>query len=270
MDEVFGDAAMAMVVGDLNQLTSVLDASPDLVSQESSVGHPTLLQLVACEAHNLPDPAASAEVLIGRGAPLDGPLVAAAGCGSIAVLNTILDAGAPVGGVTEWTPLDEAIYWDQGDTIKVLLDRGATAHRLRITAGLGRADAIANWFDDTVLRADAGPVASPFAETVPEDRANDPTDIIDHAFVMAVNAGHRETGEALLERGARINAKPPGFHWQGAALHAACWRGNVELVDWLLSVGADPTLRDDMVDADAVGWAAYHEHHELAERLRSR
>ena len=47
------------------------------------------------------------------------------------------------------------------------------------------------------------------------------------------------------------------------ALHAACWRGDAELVAWLCAIGADPTIRDGLVDADAAGWATHHGHPEL-------
>ena len=68
--------------------------------------------------------------------------------------------------------------------------------------------------------------ARPFDDTVPDELANDPQSILDHAFVMSVNCGNREVAETLLGRGAEVNATPPGYHWRGTALHAACWRGD--------------------------------------------
>jgi len=60
-----------------------------------------------------------------------------------------------------------------------------------------------------------------------------------------------------------VNARPPGYHWRGTALHAAIWRGDSALVAWLMSAGADPSIRDESVDSDAAGWAIHHGHHEL-------
>lgn len=95
-------------------------------------------------------------------------------------------------------------------------------------------------------------------------------DVVDNAFVLAAQNGHRECAGWLLGRGARVNAKPPGFHWGGTALHAAVWHGDVAMVDWLLEQGADPTVRDTMVRADAVGWARHHGHLDVLAVLESR
>ena len=267
MDEVFGAAAMAIVSGDHDELRALLDASPELASLRSSVSHPTLLQLVACEAANLPDPVESARVLVQAGAPLDEPLIAAAGCGSTDIVDLLLDHGADIDTGARWSPLDEAIYWNLLDVARHLLERGATIRALSTAAGLGHPAAVDRFFDDGTLQADAGPIGSPFVDTVPVDRANDPQDIIDHAFVMAANSGQQAVAATLLARGAEINATPPGYHWHGAAIHAAAWRGDEHLVRWLLDAGADPAMRDGMVDSDAAGWARHHGHDHLLDLL---
>jgi len=84
---------------------------------------------------------------------------------------------------------------------------------------------------------------------------------------MAVDNGRREAAELLLRRGAEVNAKPPGFQWHGTALHAAAASGDRALVEWMLSVGADPTITDGMVGSNAAGWATHHGHDELLELL---
>ena len=116
-----------------------------------------------------------------------------------------------------------------------------------------------------VLAGDAGPIGSPFPDTIPADLARDPRSIIDHAFVMAVNSGQQAAAATLLDVGAKINAKPPGYHWRGTALHAAVWRGDRDLVEWLLELGADPEIRDGLAHSNAAGWANHHGHPELVE-----
>jgi hypothetical protein len=37
------------------------------------------------------------------------------------------------------------------------------------------------------------------------------------------------------------------------------------MVEWLLSIGADPSIRDGLVDIDAAGWAIHHGHIELVQ-----
>lgn len=173
----------------------------------------------------------------------------------------MLERGTPVDGVASWTPLDEAIYWCQTDIARDLAGRGASMARLRRAAGLGDMDAIDGFFDAAgQLIAMAGPIASPWGQEGAIDGGDASQNILDHAFVMAVNTRQADAATTLLARGARINAKPPGFHWNGTALHAACWRGDRDLVDWLLDEGADPSITDDMdgVGVDAIAWARHH------------
>ena len=274
MDAEFGPAALAIVAGELDTLADLLAADPGLATRRSSVGHPTLLQLIACEEGHVAEPVGAARLLVEAGAEVDGPLVAAAGCDARATLEFLLDAGASAEPDVTWTPLDEALYWDNTEMADLLLERGARIRRLRNAAGLGDLDAISRFIvddghDRAELTADAGPLGSPFPETVTAEHAEDPQAIIDHAFVMAVNSGHQAAAEYLLKHGAKVNAIPPGYHWRGTALHAACWRGDGPMVEWLLSVGADPSISDGMdgVGADAIGWARHHGHEHLVALL---
>ena len=263
MDEEVGEAALAIFAGDIDRLAALIAADPGLATRSSSVGHPTLLQLVACEAAQLPHPVESARILVECGAATGSPLVAAAGCGSRSVLEYLLDEGADVDGDRRWTPLDEALYWANRDIAPILLRRGAHIRALSTAAGLGDVALVDGFFDGGVLAATAGPIGSPFPDTVPDDLARDPQSILDHAFVMAVNAGQQAAAEDLLDRGAEVNARPPGYHWRGTALHAAVWRGDPAVVTWLLSSGADPSIRDGLADSDAAGWATHHGRPEL-------
>ncbi len=267
MDEDFGPAAMAIFVGDLDELGRLLSDDPSLSSRRSSVGHPTLLQLVACEEPKLADPVGAARLLFEAGAATGQPLVAAAGCDSRAVLELLLDLGVGVDGEDPWTPLDEALYWSNHDIAAFLIERGAEVRSLRAAAGLGDMARLNHFFVDGPVGSDAGPIHSPFPETVSATEAVDPQAIVDHAFVMAVNNGRRPAAGLLEAKGARVNAKPPGYHWHGTALHAAVWRGDAAMVEWLLSIGADKTVRDGLADSDAIGWARHHGHPEIADLL---
>lgn len=269
MDDEFEGPASAIFLGDLDGLQEVLDTDPSWATKTSSVGHSTLLELVACEAQNIENPVGSARLLLQAGAKTHSPLVSAAGCNSHDVLALLLDEGVGIEGEAVWTPLDEAVYWANHDIAAFLVERGASVRALSTAAGLGDVQAMEGYFNaDGSLHEGAGPIASPFADTVPGELADDPESIVDHAFVMAANAGKKPSAEWLLERGARVNSVPPGYHWKGTALHAACWRGEAELVRWLIGAGADPTIRDGLADSDAVGWAIHHGHPELVPILK--
>ncbi len=268
MDEEFGPAALAIYGGELDELRSLLQVDSGLATRVSSCGHPTLLQLVACEEASLADPVGAAEILIDAGAATHSPLVAAAGCASRAVLELLLDRGVHIDGEDPtWTPLDEALYWANHEIAELLLERGARIRALSTAAGLGDVEAIESFFAGEELSPNAGPVGSPFPETVPDELAADTTSILGHAFVMAVNAGQRQAAQLLFDRGLDVNSVPPGYHWRGTALHAAVWRGDRSLVEWLLSLGADVTIRDGLANSDAAGWARHHGHDDLIEVL---
>jgi len=196
------------------------------------------------------------------------PLVAAASVDAREVLRFLLDRGAAIE-ASPWTPLDEALYWRHLELADFLVDRGAKPRSLRATAGLGRTSELERFFARGELQTQAGPIRSPFPDTVPLGRANEPQDILNNAFVTAVNTGRRQAAALLLDRGAQLNAKPPGFHWRGTALHAAVWHGDADMVRWLIDEGAGPFIQDDLAGADAAGWAAHHGHPELLVLLRS-
>ncbi len=200
MDAEFGPAAIAIVVGDLDALGELLSADPELALRESSCSHPTLLQLVACEEMNIADPVGAARLLVDAGAETFLPLVAAAGCNSTAIVDFLLNSGTSVDREDVWTPLDEALYWSNRDMAALLVDRGAEVRSLRAAAGLGATELVEGFFENGSLTAEAGPVRSPFPDTVPKEVANDHAAIVDNAFVMAINNGCGETARQLYRR----------------------------------------------------------------------
>jgi ankyrin repeat protein len=267
VDPEFEAAVLAIYTGQLGDLDTELDTNPGLVTRRSSSGHPTLLQLVACEEDDLVDPVGAARALVDRGAETWFPVVSAAGCNSAAVLTFLIERGAAYDRDDTWTPLEEALYWNSRDTVQLLVEHGAPIRSLAAAAGLGDLEALDRFLSEP-LGGDAGPVRSPFPDTVPDELANEPQAIIDHGFVMAANTGRLDAAKRLHAAGARVNEPPPGYHWKGTALHAACWRGDPAMVTWLSSVGADPTIRDGLADADAAGWASHHGHPELIPLLQ--
>ena len=84
------------------------------------------------------------------------------------------------------------------------------------------------------------------------------------ALVESAGLGERDIVLALLDAGVNANFR----RGDGAtALHQAAFNGNGELVRELLAHGADPTLRDNVFDGNAAGWAHAGGHEALASSL---
>jgi ankyrin repeat protein len=186
---------------------------------------------------------------------------------NVEAIPLLLAAGAAINGNGTWSPIEDALAFGKHRIVRLLLERGATIHNLRIAAGVGRADLIEGFFHpDGSLKAEAGKLAWPFGEPA-EGWSQDPQDIIDNAFVYACRSGRIEAAERLLQHGARINAIPPGFDYAGTGLHYAAMEGHRPTVDYLLAHSADPRIKDKKVSSTPAGWAEHGGHPEIEELL---
>jgi ankyrin repeat protein/ketosteroid isomerase-like protein len=80
-------------------------------------------------------------------------------------------------------------------------------------------------------------------------------------LVRAAEEGSRAAVALLIELGFDVNARR-----RTAPLHEAALRGDIPMIELLLSHGADPDLRDTGYHATPAGWAEHHGHPE-AQRL---
>ena len=289
MEPSFQAAVAAVRSGDLEQFKAALKADPSLATARSSQSHSTLLYCVALDGNGKPNNVEMARILVDAGAPVDGPLVAAASIDNATVAELLLDRGAAIDGNGRWSPIEEALYWSSRDSLALLLKRGARVRNLRIAAGLGRTDLIAAFFDDSgALKPTAGGVEWPFGSLEQLERSNydartkrelldrmrgwrqDQQGVIDNAFVYACMHGRIEAAQLLLEKGAAIDAIPGGFDFAGTGLHYAAHNGHRAMVEFLLERGADPSIKDTKVNSDVAGWAEHAGHTEIVELLRRR
>jgi ankyrin repeat protein len=198
----------------------------------------------------------------------------------------LLDHGTAIDGTGGWSPLEEALYWNNQNVVRLLLERGAKMQNLRIAAGLGRTDLIESYFNaDGMLKPEAGKIDWPFgslgaiaASNHPEkgkqsltDRVNawsqDQQGIVNNAFIYACMHGHIDAATLLLNRGAEINVIPGGFDYAGTGLHYAALNGHRAMVEWLLAHGAARNVKDTKVGSTAAGWAEHGGHPELRDLL---
>lgn len=276
MDLKFWPAVAAIRAGDLSKLKVLISDDPPLATARSSTSHPTLLQCLVLDGANLSNKIAMAQVLIDKGADIDGALASAASIDNVEAAEALLDAGAKVDGVGCWTPLEEALYWRNQRVTDLLLKRGASVHNLRIAAGLGKVDLIESFFNpDGSLKPEAGRIDWPFGDLPcveqPEaEQSAERQNIINNAFIYACAHNRLEAARLLMQNGAEINAIPPGFDYAGTALHNAALHGHREMVEFLIAAGANPNIKDTKVNNTAAGWADYGGHPELRDYLLER
>ena len=283
MDAKFHPAIAAIKSDNLEGLRALLQQDPALATARSSCSHPTLLQCLALEAVHVPNKVAMAQLLIDAGAEINGPLGAAACIDNVEIARFLLDAGADLNGDGSWSPLEEALYWNNQGVIALLLERGATVHNLRLAAGLGRTDLVEGSFEsDGSLKPEAGKIAWPFGDpevsTLPlkikEELqtkvfawSNDRQSVINNALIYACMHNQIETARLLLQQGVEINAIPPGFDFSGTGLHYAALNGHRAMVEFLLEQGADLNIKDSKVGSTPAGWADHGGHTELKDYL---
>ncbi len=287
MDAKFHPAIDAMRAGDVDKFKALLAADPALVTSRSSRSHPTLLQAVVLDGKDKPKNVEMVRALIDAGAELNEPLVAAASIGNRAAAELLLDHGAAIDGTGGWSPLEEALYWNNQNVTALLLDRGAKVQNLRTAAALGRTDLIESYFHaDGSLKPEAGRIDWPFGNLDSiacsnhdaagkqslADRVNawsqDRQGIVDNAFVYACMHGHVDAAKLLLDKGAEIDVIPGGFDYAGTGLHYAALNGHRSMVDFLLAHGADRNITDTKVGSTAAGWANHGGHPDLRDLLR--
>lgn len=286
MNAKFHPALKAIRAGDLEGFKALVAADPSLATTRSTRSHPTLLQAVVLDGKDKPNNVEMVQVLIDAGAELNEPLVAAASMDNRAAAELLLDHGAAIDGTGGWSPLEEALYWNNRSVLALLIERGAKVKNLRTAAGLGRTDLIESYFNaDGSLKPEAGKINWPWGDLDAiassnsdaagkqslTDRVNawtqDRQGIINNAFVYACMHGHIEAAKLLLEKGAEINVLPGGFDYAGTGLHYAAMNGHRSMVEFLLAHGADRTVKDTKVGSTPAGWADYGGHPELRDLL---
>ena len=283
MDARFHPAIAMIRSGNLEGLRTLLLEDPSLATARSSKSHPTLLQCLALEALDVSNKVEMAQVLIDAGADINGALGAAACIDNVEIAALLLDRGSAINGAGSWSPLEEALYWRNQGVIDLLVERGASVHNLRIASGLGRTDLIETFFaSDGRLKPEAGKIDWPFGELqnsnlnsgIKEELqekvagwSDDSQDILNNAFVYACMHDHIDAARLLLQKGAQINAVPPGFDYSGTGLHYAALNGHRAMVEFLIEQGANVSVKDTKVHSTAAGWADHGGYAELKNYL---
>lgn len=76
----------------------------------------------------------------------------------------------------------------------------------------------------------------------------------DAMMMGAVDFGHHDLVQWLLEKGANVNARSSAES-RHTALHSAAWNGDLRMAKLLASAGADVNARDHQYNSTPFGWA---------------
>jgi ankyrin repeat protein len=154
----------------------------------------------------------------------------------IALLETLLDAGASVNGLRgRWNPVIAALHNGRGHAAEFLARRGARLD-LEAAAGTGRLDVVKSFFKkDGGLKAGA---------TKPQ---------LESGFMWASEYGRSRVIAFLLEKGVNVAAMPHGE----TGLHWAAYGGHAEVVKLLLKRNAPLEIKDVRFEGTPLGWGLY-------------
>lgn len=234
----------ALDAGDLQDLARLIAGQPQLARSAMTqwsdhpagvtpLGYLAMLRYDTARRtwRNVTGTAATARALLTAGAAVDGhpgdpetPLITAASYGDADVARTLIESGADVearasdraGGVPGGTPLLHAAVFGMTDVVDVLIAAGARVHSVEEAAAAGD---IRDW-----LTADT------------------PPDAWIRALVMAADHERLDVIDQLVEEGVPVDGVDEQFGRHPLRLAAA--NGRVHGVTRLLTLGADPNLRD--------------------------
>jgi ankyrin repeat protein len=170
------------------------------------------------------------------------PLTQAAYRGKADLIARLLAEGAAIDAESYGdggTPLAFALFWGHREAAEKLAEVAIVPRNLRMAAGLGRIDVMAELFAaNGTLAPEAGSHREfhrPHSGFPPWRPRDDRQEVIDEALSYAARSGRVEAMAYLHARGADLDSAP----YQATPLAQAVLTGHLDAIDWLLDHGAD-------------------------------
>jgi ankyrin repeat protein len=288
----FDDALTALVAGDIEGLTAVLNERPELVRARTNLEPPygyfsaaTLLHHVAWNpSREAPVPSNIVDVaglLLDRGADVNATTLGRSGGTTIGLVITsrmaseanvsgplidlllargaTLDLGTSESVIPDWgamNVLDAPLANHAPRAAEKLIELGARAD-ICAAAALGRMDLLRASFDAE------GRLRVP---SVHRGKLLSKRDAIGLALLFAYVNRKPEAVDFLFEHGG--NWDMTGVN-NGTAMHRAAWSGDLSMVQRLLAKGADVSNRDNPFNSTPLSWAQHNTQREVFDWMRA-
>ncbi|MEO1050421.1 MAG: ankyrin repeat domain-containing protein [Bacteroidota bacterium] len=299
-EEAYWEALEAIDRGDIEQLAYLLDEYPDLVHVRSNNTKPpydgyfkgaTLLHHVAGNPQRtaLPDNIIEiTKLLLNRGAKVDAVtefrsdwswttlgLVTSGGLAvdqghAEALTKLLLDAGADPNfnnGLNLYGALFHTVSTKRLFKLAELLaDLGATLD-MCMAAALGRLDKVISFYaEHDVLKPAAYAAYRPEQDSMAEPTKDQ---IEEEALVWACMCGRLDIVRFFINKGVNLHAYVKIHNEKCTPLHAAVWGNSLDLIKYLIEIGADVNCRDKTHNSSALGWAIFLDKGEIKDYLLS-
>ena len=159
---------------------------------------------------------------------------------------------------------DAADFW---------IEHGISPRGFWMAAGAGDIDRVKSYFNaDATLKPEAAsdrPSLADIGWFEENSRSDKPQEILEEALCIASLNGRVEVAAYLFERGARVDAMPPGLGAVWTPLHFASFRGHLSVVMLLVERGANLNLKDGAHHLSPLEWAEHENRVEVARYLRT-
>ena len=159
------------------------------------------------------------------------------------------------------------------DVVDYWIERGISPRGFWMAVSTGDIDLVKSFFNaDGTLKPEAKsdrPNLGDIGWFEEKSRSDESQEILEEALCIASLNDRMEVVDFLLERGARVDAMPPGLGAVWTPLHFATFKGHLPVVMLLVDRGANLNFKDGVHHISPLAWAEHEKHVEVARYLRA-